>query len=164
MARPESRGRCSSSRRGAGRRVSAKRPNRPSLMSGARSSRRRATGRITARGRERIVRIAVHGRLVPRRARNRFGAHRQPAIHGRPRDSRGDRIALSKTVESNFGKNHCLCHGDLGHLDILLHAAQRVDDSWWREEGKRLASETLDGIAERGCLSAARKPPWRRRG
>ena len=38
----------------------------------------------------RSVRPAVHGRLVPRRARNRFGAHRQPAIYGRPRDSRGD--------------------------------------------------------------------------
>jgi type 2 lantibiotic biosynthesis protein LanM len=62
------------------------------------------------------------------------------------------RIALRKTVESDFGMNHCLCHGDLGNLDILLHAAQRVDDSWWSEAGKRLASETLATIAERGCL------------
>jgi type 2 lantibiotic biosynthesis protein LanM len=62
------------------------------------------------------------------------------------------RIALSKTVQSDFGTNHCLCHGDLGNLDILLHAAQRVDDSWWSYAGKRLASETLVGIAERGCL------------
>jgi type 2 lantibiotic biosynthesis protein LanM len=61
-------------------------------------------------------------------------------------------IALRKTVESNFGTNHCLCHGDLGNLDILLHAAQRMDDSWWREAGKRLACQTLAGIAERGCL------------
>jgi type 2 lantibiotic biosynthesis protein LanM len=62
------------------------------------------------------------------------------------------RIALRKTVESDFGMNHCLCHGDLGNLDILLHAAQRVDDSWWREAGKRLTCETLVGIAEGGCL------------
>ncbi len=62
------------------------------------------------------------------------------------------RIALSKTVESDFGMDHCLCHGDLGNLDLLLHAAQRVDDSWWSEAGKRLASETLATIAERGCL------------
>jgi type 2 lantibiotic biosynthesis protein LanM len=62
------------------------------------------------------------------------------------------RIALRKTVESDFGMNHCLCHGDLGNLDILLYAAQRVDDSWWSEAGKRLASETLATIAERGCL------------
>jgi len=62
------------------------------------------------------------------------------------------RIALRKTVESDYGMNHCLCHGDLGKLDILLHAAQRVDDSWWSEAGKRLASKTLATIAERGCL------------
>jgi type 2 lantibiotic biosynthesis protein LanM len=62
------------------------------------------------------------------------------------------RIALRKTVESDFGRNHCLCHGDLGNLDVLLYAAQRVDDSWWNEAGKRLASETLAEIAERGCL------------
>ncbi len=62
------------------------------------------------------------------------------------------RIALSKTVESPFGKSVCLCHGDLGNLDVLLHAAQRVDDSWWSEAGERLASKTLAAIAERECL------------
>ncbi|NDQ55573.1 MAG: type 2 lantipeptide synthetase LanM [Acidipila sp.] len=62
------------------------------------------------------------------------------------------RIALRKTVESNFGTNHCLCHGDLGNLDILLYASHHVDNFWWSEAGKRLASETLVGIAERGCL------------
>jgi lantibiotic modifying enzyme len=61
-------------------------------------------------------------------------------------------IALRKTVESGFGLNHCLCHGDLGNLDVLLHAAQRVDDSWWIEFGNRLASETLTTIANRGCF------------
>jgi type 2 lantibiotic biosynthesis protein LanM len=61
-------------------------------------------------------------------------------------------IALRKTVEAEFGVHHSLCHGDLGHLDVLLHAAQRVDGSWWSEAGERLARETLVGIAERGCL------------
>jgi type 2 lantibiotic biosynthesis protein LanM len=66
------------------------------------------------------------------------------------------RMALSKTVESGFRKNHCLCHGDLGNLDVLLHAAQRGDDSWWSEAGKRLAFETMTTIAERGCLCGTR--------
>jgi type 2 lantibiotic biosynthesis protein LanM len=61
-------------------------------------------------------------------------------------------IALRKTVESDFGINHCLCHGDLGNLDILLHAARRLDDSRWMEAGKRRASETVATIAQRGCL------------
>ncbi|PYR98311.1 MAG: type 2 lantipeptide synthetase LanM [Acidobacteria bacterium] len=59
-------------------------------------------------------------------------------------------IALRKTLQSPFGLNHCLCHGDLGNLDILLYAARRVDDSWWSEAANRLARETLVGIAERG--------------
>jgi type 2 lantibiotic biosynthesis protein LanM len=65
------------------------------------------------------------------------------------------RIALSKTVKSDFGTNHCLCHGDLGNLDILLYAAQRMDDSSLREVGNQLASKTLAGIAKRGPLCGA---------
>jgi len=73
--------------------------------------------------------------------------------HKDDRETRDEiRIALRKTVALDSGTNHCLCHGDLGNLDILLHAAQRVDDSWWSEAGKRLASDTLATIAGRGCL------------
>ena len=61
------------------------------------------------------------------------------------------RIALSKTVESHFGLNHCLCHGDLGNLDILRYAAQRADVRWWDEIGTRLAAETLSTITQGGC-------------
>ena len=72
------------------------------------------------------------------------------------RDTREEiRIALQTTAGSDFGLNHCLCHGDLGNLDILLHAAQRVDASWWDEYGKVLAAETLEGIAARGCLCSS---------
>jgi type 2 lantibiotic biosynthesis protein LanM len=69
------------------------------------------------------------------------------------RDSRDEiRIGLRKMVESGFGESHCLCHGDLGTLDILLHAARRVDESWWSECGKPLASQAMATIVERGCL------------
>jgi type 2 lantibiotic biosynthesis protein LanM len=71
------------------------------------------------------------------------------------------RIALRKTIESGFrfGNNNCLCHGELGNLDILIHAAQRVDDSWWDDHGKGLASKTLVAIAEGGYLSDPLVPP-----
>jgi type 2 lantibiotic biosynthesis protein LanM len=65
-------------------------------------------------------------------------------------------IALRKTVGSDSGMNHCLCHGDLGNLEILLYAAQRLDDSRWSAAGNRLASETMAGIAERGPLCGTR--------
>jgi type 2 lantibiotic biosynthesis protein LanM len=65
------------------------------------------------------------------------------------------RIALQTTARSDFGLSHCLCHGDLGNLDILLHAAQRVDASWWNDYGKAPAAATLVGIAARGCLCSS---------
>jgi type 2 lantibiotic biosynthesis protein LanM len=55
------------------------------------------------------------------------------------------RIALLTTVASGFGGSHCLCHGELGNLDILFHAAQGIDVS-------HLASGTLKTIADQGCL------------
>jgi type 2 lantibiotic biosynthesis protein LanM len=69
--------------------------------------------------------------------------------------------ALRKTVDFGFGfgTNYCLCHGELGNLDILLHAAQRIDDSWWNADGKGLASVTLAAIADRGYLRNLLAPP-----
>jgi type 2 lantibiotic biosynthesis protein LanM len=60
-------------------------------------------------------------------------------------------IALGTTLAAKSGRNHCLCHGDLGNIDVLLLAAERLDDSRWRDAGERLARETLQSIAERGC-------------
>jgi type 2 lantibiotic biosynthesis protein LanM len=72
------------------------------------------------------------------------------------RDTREEiRIALQTTAGSDFGLSHCLCHGDLGNLEILLYAAQRVDASWWDDYGKALATETLAGITTRGCLCSS---------
>ena len=34
--------------------------------------------------------------------------------------------ALETTLESGFGGNHCLCHGDLGNIDVLLEAGRRT--------------------------------------
>src|SRR5437867_2570076 len=36
--------------------------------------------------------------------------------------------AVRITLEKGFGKNHSLCHGDLGNLDFLLQASSRLDD------------------------------------
>jgi lantibiotic modifying enzyme len=60
-------------------------------------------------------------------------------------------IALGTTLATKLGRNHCLCHGDLGNLEILLYAAERVDDSRWRDAGERMAREALQTIAEYGC-------------
>jgi type 2 lantibiotic biosynthesis protein LanM len=44
-----------------------------------------------------------------------------PWIDGAETRSEVD-TALQTTLESGFGGNHCLCHGDLGNIDVLLEA------------------------------------------
>jgi type 2 lantibiotic biosynthesis protein LanM len=80
--------------------------------------------------------------------------------HMDDRDTREEiRVALRKTVQAELRKNHCLCHGELGNLDVLLHAGQRVEESWWSEAGERRARETLAGIAHRGFVCSSALPP-----
>lgn len=38
-------------------------------------------------------------------------------------------VALETTRRYGFGGNHCLCHGDLGNLDLLLHARDELGDN-----------------------------------
>ncbi|MGB9181378.1 MAG: type 2 lanthipeptide synthetase LanM family protein [Pyrinomonadaceae bacterium] len=37
--------------------------------------------------------------------------------------------ALRATMNKGFGLNHCLCHGDLGNIELLLQARERLNDS-----------------------------------
>ena len=39
--------------------------------------------------------------------------------------------ALETTLAQGFGDNHSLCHGDLGNLEILLQAGQRLAEPRW---------------------------------
>ena len=36
-------------------------------------------------------------------------------------------FALDSTLRTPLGRNHCLCHGDLGNIEVLLLAAERMD-------------------------------------
>jgi lantibiotic modifying enzyme len=39
------------------------------------------------------------------------------------------RAALRTTMNKGFGLNHCLCHGDLGNLELLTQAREKLGDS-----------------------------------
>ncbi|WP_342715402.1 type 2 lanthipeptide synthetase LanM family protein [Bacillus paramycoides] len=55
-------------------------------------------------------------------------------------------IAIETTLENGFHSNHCLCHGDLGNIDILLTIAKNGSD-------KELLKKVLNkgyGILEQG--------------
>ncbi|AKQ67255.1 Lanthionine biosynthesis protein LanM [Myxococcus hansupus] len=61
-------------------------------------------------------------------------------------------IALDGTLARGFGRNHGLCHGDLGNVDFLLEAADRLGDASLRERTDRVAGGILQGLREHGHL------------
>jgi type 2 lantibiotic biosynthesis protein LanM len=62
-------------------------------------------------------------------------------------------IAVATTRRSGFGGSHCLCHGDLGNLELLLLAAQKRNDAALLSDVYRRARGILDGVAAHGWLS-----------
>jgi type 2 lantibiotic biosynthesis protein LanM len=60
-------------------------------------------------------------------------------------------IALDTMVKQGFGDSHCLCHGDIGNLDILLEAATTLGGRWQGE------FERLKGLV----LAGAERVGWR---
>jgi len=60
-------------------------------------------------------------------------------------------IALRTTLAQGFGHNHCLCHGDLGNLELLLQARQLIG-SEWQDHLNRLAAIISESINRLGWL------------
>jgi type 2 lantibiotic biosynthesis protein LanM len=58
--------------------------------------------------------------------------------------------ALETTLARGFGKNHSLCHGDLGNIELFLQAARRLDDPELEEKAYRIAGGILDSFANGG--------------
>lgn len=56
------------------------------------------------------------------------------------------RIAVDATLEGGFGGNHSLCHGDLGNLEILLTAAERLGEGTWRRRALEHATRARDEV------------------
>ena len=60
------------------------------------------------------------------------------------------RAALASSCEEGFGGSHCLCHGDLGNLDLFLTASRELGDSSLGEAASRLAAGILERIEAEG--------------
>jgi lantibiotic modifying enzyme len=60
--------------------------------------------------------------------------------------------ALETTLAQGFGDNHSLCHGDLGKLETLLQAGERLGDPRWRAAADRMSAATLDSIRKNGWI------------
>lgn len=60
--------------------------------------------------------------------------------------------ALDTTRRRGFGMNHSLCHGDLGNLDLLLLAADRLHRADLAAEVRLRAGSVLDSIDADGWI------------
>jgi lantibiotic modifying enzyme len=60
--------------------------------------------------------------------------------------------ALTTTVAGGFGRGHALCHGDLGNLDVLLHAAARLPDPLWPRAVHHLTARVFAQLRASGPL------------
>lgn len=57
--------------------------------------------------------------------------------------------AIQTTIKQGFGNNHCLCHGDLGNLDLLLIANAKLDNPEITQQIEKIASQTLSEIQQK---------------
>lgn len=62
------------------------------------------------------------------------------------------RIAVKTLREGGFGATHCLCHGDLGNLDMMLLASMQWQDEALRKEVMQRAQTILESIEKHGPL------------
>jgi type 2 lantibiotic biosynthesis protein LanM len=60
--------------------------------------------------------------------------------------------AVRTTLADGFGRNHCLCHGDLGNLELLLQAARHLGRPDLEARAYRLAAGVLGSIEKHGYL------------
>ncbi len=64
--------------------------------------------------------------------------------------------ALHRTLERGPGQNHCLCHGDLGNLDFLLQAQERLSDPALAADLHRFLEIVLASLDRDGWLCGTR--------
>jgi type 2 lantibiotic biosynthesis protein LanM len=63
-------------------------------------------------------------------------------------------IALQTTLAQGFGMNHSLCHGDLGNLELLLTAAQTLENAaYYLDLTRTYATTILKSIEREGWLT-----------
>lgn len=62
------------------------------------------------------------------------------------------RTAVQTTLREGFGGTHCLCHGDLGNLELLQRASETFDDEALRQQVGRLTGVVRVSIDRHGWL------------
>ena len=66
--------------------------------------------------------------------------------------------AVQTTLKEGFGRNHSLCHGDMGNLEVLLMANQALPKQYAREQVEALQAVMLENMQTQGCQSGVPYP------
>jgi len=61
-------------------------------------------------------------------------------------------LAVRATLAGGFGENHCLCHGDLGNVELLFAAARATGNTELEGRAWRIAGGIVDSIRRDGWL------------
>ena len=61
-------------------------------------------------------------------------------------------IALETTALKGFGASHCLCHGDLGNLDLLIEAGRLPKYRQWGSAVRNIGGKLLNVRRDHGWL------------
>ena len=59
-------------------------------------------------------------------------------------------VAIETTVIHGLGGSHCLCHGDLGNLELLLQVGRTIDDARWETLIGEVVAAILHDIDSHG--------------
>lgn len=60
--------------------------------------------------------------------------------------------AVQTTIRSGFGRNHSLCHGDLGNLELLAQAVEVSERPDWLQARNQFSNAITAGIRQNGPL------------
>jgi type 2 lantibiotic biosynthesis protein LanM len=56
--------------------------------------------------------------------------------------------AVETTLRRGFGHNHCLCHGDLGNLELIHLAGRRLARRQWQHEAQIIAASVWQAVMQ----------------
>jgi ATP-binding cassette subfamily B protein len=85
-----------------------------------------------------------------------------PCLAGDPIVGQEVDVALATTLRDGFGQCHALCHGDIGNVELLLHAADALGRPDLYEQARLRVAAAVAGARRQGW-SAAPRWAWKHR-
>ncbi|WP_253899613.1 lanthionine synthetase LanC family protein [Corallococcus carmarthensis] len=84
--------------------------------------------------------------VLPRPGDASLQQGRHPGIQRPPGDARlrdEVRAGLATVQREGFGGSHCLCHGDVGNLEVLHLAGEVLGEEAWKQAARSRAARVL---------------------